>query len=133
MPQKRREPESNSSRVSLHIGPSFTSAWDDIVRPWFDAAALNALKAGEPAVVVTPFPSGAAFLRSKLLERGTPLLGVKFLTPPLLREFLLADSAATVPLREHLRLLLAIAAETIATKHAENVDLSAIAKSIVRS
>ena len=100
MPQARRKAETNSSCVSVHIGPSFASGWEDVVRPWFDAVALNALKAYEPAVVVTPFPSSAAFLRSKLLEHGTPLLGVKFLTPPPLREFLLAHSRATVPQRE---------------------------------
>ncbi|PYK32063.1 MAG: hypothetical protein DME57_01240 [Verrucomicrobia bacterium] len=133
MPQSRRETETNSSRVSVHIGPWFTSAWDDILVPWFNAVALNAQNAAEAAVVVTPFPTGAAFLRSKLLEHGIPLLGVKFLTPPLLREFLLGNTAATVPLREHLRLLLAVAAERIAAQHAEDVDLSAIAKSIARS
>jgi hypothetical protein len=72
-------------------------------------------------------------LRAKLLERGTALLGVKFLTPPLLRELLLVDRAAAVPLREHLRLLMAIAAESVATQHADDVDLAAIAKSIARS
>jgi hypothetical protein len=133
MLQAGSEPELNSSRVLLHIAASFPSAWEEVILPWFNAASLNALKTAEPAAVITPFPGAAAFLRSKLLEHGIPLIGVKFLTPPLLREFLLAPNAPAVPLREHLRLLLAMAAETIATKHSEDVDLSAIAKSIARS
>jgi hypothetical protein len=133
MPQTRLPPEPNSPRVSLHVGASFASAWDEVLLPWFNAVSLNALTAAEPVAVVTPFPSGAAFLRAKLLEHGIPLLGVKFLTPPLLREFLLADTGTAVPLREHLRLLLAISAERIAAQHSEDVDLSAIARSIARS
>ena len=132
MPKPRREPESDSPRVSLHIGPSFPATWADAGLPWFQAHSLNALKSAEPVAVITPFPSGAAFLRSKLLEHGIPLLGVKFLTPPLLRELLLGHETA-VPLREQLRLLLATAAEKIAEKNADDVDLSAIAKSIARA
>ncbi|HEY6111371.1 MAG TPA: hypothetical protein VIV62_02530, partial [Chthoniobacterales bacterium] len=133
MPQARSEPELSSSRVSVHIAASFPSAWEEVILPWFNVASLNALKTAESAAVIMPFPSAAAFLRSKLLKHGIPLLGVKFLTPPLLREFLLARNAPAVPLREHLRLLLAMAAETIGAKHSEDVDLSAIAKSIGRS
>src|SRR2546423_11172728 len=130
----RRKPEEPERRsVSLHIGPSFASAWENVLLPWFKTAALVSLENQQPAVVVTPFPSGAAFLRSKLLEHQIPLLGVKFITPPHLRELLLAEDAASLPLREHLRLLLATAAESVATRVSEDVDSAAIAKSISRS
>lgn len=131
-------------RVSLHIGPSFASAWESVLLPWFKTAALASLESNETVAVATPFPSGAAFLRSKLLEHEIPLLGVKFITPPRLRELLLAEEAASLPLREHLRLLLATAAESVAGRTLEDVDsaavaasaeeaLAAIAKSISRS
>src|ERR1700730_4469659 len=128
MPPKSAAARENS--ISLHIAPSFPSAWQTIVLPWFQATALASLASNEPAVVVTPSPSAAAFLRSRLLEHKIPLLGVRFLTPPRLRELLLADTAALAPLREHLRLLLAIAAESTAIANQDDVDRAAIARSI---
>src|SRR5947207_4582475 len=140
----RREPEEPKQSVSLHIGSSFGSAWENVLLTWFKSTALASLENEQPAAVVTPFPSTAAFLRSKLLEHEIPLLGVKFITPPHLRELLLAENASSLPLREHLRLLLAIAAESVANHDSKDVDpaaaaasaeeaVSAIAKSISRS
>src|SRR5205814_6977477 len=97
-----------------------------------ERVSLASIKSGEPIAVVTPFPSCAAFLRNHLLEHKTPLLGVKFLTPPRLRELLLDAYARALPLREHLRLLLALAAES-AAENSKDEDLSAIAKSISRA
>jgi len=128
----RRKVDAQNSSVALHIGPSFAAAWETVVFSWLEAVGLNALEQNEPVAVVTPFPSDATFLREKLLERGISLLGVKFLTPPLLRELLLADGMS-IPLREHLRLLMAVAAESIATQQADDVDLAAVAKSVARS
>jgi hypothetical protein len=129
----RREPEEPKQSVSLHIGSSFASAWENVLLPWFNSAALASLKSNGTVAVATPFPSGAAFLRSKLLEHEIPLLGVNFITPAHLRELLLAEDPSSLPLREHLRLLLATAAESIASRISANVDLAAIAKSISRS
>jgi PD-(D/E)XK nuclease superfamily len=129
MPQKKSEP--HTPDVSLHVGPTFSSAWETVLAPWFKSVALQSMNTGQEVVVITPFASAAAFLRSKLLERKISLLGVRFITPPLLREMILADAAAAVPLREHLRLLLAIAAESFTAN--DDVDLSAIAKSIARA
>jgi PD-(D/E)XK nuclease superfamily protein len=128
-----REPEEPKQSVSLHIGSSFASAWESVLLPWFKEVKLASLKNNETVAVATPFPSGAAFLRSKLLEHEIPLLGVKFITPPRLRELLLAEDASSLSLREHLRLLLAIAAESVASRISADVDLAAIAKSISRS
>src|SRR6266480_6438546 len=139
----RREPEEPKQSVSLHIGSSFASAWENVLLTWFKSTALASLENEQPAAVVTPFPSTAVFLRSKLLEHEIPLLGVKFITPPHLRELLLAENASSLPLREHLRLLLAIAAESVANRASDDLDpdavasaeeaRAAIAKSISRS
>src|SRR6266480_5336298 len=129
----RRKSEEPKRSVSLHIGSSFASAWESVLLPWFNEAALASLESNEMVAVTTPFPSGAAFLRSKLLEHEIPLLGVKFITPPHLRELLLAEDASSLSLREHLRLLLAIAAESAASRISADIDLAAIAKSISRS
>jgi PD-(D/E)XK nuclease superfamily len=130
--------------VSLHIGSSFASGWESVLLPWFKEVGLASLTNNGTVAVATPFPSGAAFLRSKLLEHEIPLLGVKFVTPARLRELLLAEDASALPLREHLRLLLASAAESVAARNSADVDsatvaasaeeaLAAIAKSISRS
>jgi hypothetical protein len=129
----RRKPEEPERSVSLHIGSSFASAWDTVLLPWFKSVALASIEASETVAVVTPFPGIAAFLRSKLLDHQISLLGIKFLTPPRLRELLLAEGAAALPLREHLRLLLATAAESVESRSAADVDLAAIAKSVSRS
>jgi hypothetical protein len=129
----RRKSEESKQSVSLHIGSSFASAWESVLLPWFKSAALASLESNETVAVATPFPSGAAFLRWKLLEHEIPLLGVKFITPPHLRELLLAEDASALPLREHLRLLLATAAESVASRISKDLDLAAIAKSISRS
>src|ERR1700693_3634669 len=131
MPHRKSEELERS--VSLHIGSSFASAWESVLLPWFKTAALASLENNETVAIVTPFPSGAAFLRSRLLEHEIPLLGVKFITPPRLRDLLLAEDASSLPLREHLRLLLANAAESVAARSSEHVDAAAIAKSISRS
>src|SRR6267143_2685540 len=129
----RRKPEEPRRFVSLHIGSSFASGWESVLLPWFKTVSLASLENNETIAVVTPFPSGAAFLRSKLLEHEIPLLGVRFITPPRLRELLLAEDTSSLPLREHLRLLLATAAESVASRASEDVDRVTIAKSISRS
>jgi PD-(D/E)XK nuclease superfamily len=129
--RSKRNAAENSRRVSLHIGAFFDATWENVMRPWFEAASEAALSSNNVLGVVTPFASDAAFLRSKLLKNNISLLGVKFFTPPQLREFLLADATPIIPLREHLRLLLAIAAEECA--NSGDTDLAAIAKSVSRA
>ena len=127
MPTRKREARKNLREVSLYVGASFPAAWENVLLPWFERVALASIQNEELVAVVTPFPSTAVFLRSKLLELSIPLLGVRFITPPQLRELLLADRGLALPLREHLRLLLAIAAESV---NSQDVDLAAIARSI---
>ena len=65
----------------------------------------------------TTHGSGGAFrslayaIKGLLLERGFSLLGIRFVSPAELRELLAARSETRLALREHLRLLLSIAAE----------------------
>ena len=122
-------------QVSLYISASFESAWENVLLPWFESVSTRAFQNRQPVAVVTPLGSQSAFLRAKLLDHAVSLLGVRFLSPPSLRELLLRDTGARLPLREHLRLLLSIAAEECAnsSRRSDDVDLSAIAKSVARA
>ena len=110
--------EKNERLVTLHTGISFADAWEYVLLPWFESIAGLPLTAA-PSAVVTPSRSLAYLMRSKLLERGISILGLKFLSPAQLRETLL-QSSRNIPLREHLRLLLAIAAEGVAARSKKN-------------
>src|SRR6266496_2626759 len=131
MPHARSEPEVHSPRVSLRIGASPEAAWENVVRDWFERIATRALQDKKPAVVVTASRSQAYFFRSRMLTEGKSLLAVKFLSPSQLREVLLRGRNLHVPLREHLRLILAVIAEEFASKSTDDEKVL-VAKSIVR-
>src|SRR5438067_1395716 len=131
MSHARSEPEVHSRRVSLYTGASPEAAWENVVRDWVERIATRALQDNKPVVVVTASRSQAYFFRSRLLAEGKSLLGVKFLAPPQLRELLLRGSDLHVPLREHLRLLLAVTAEEFASKNTDDKTVL-VAKSIAR-
>lgn len=119
-------------RVSLHLSTSFDAAWESVFLPWFEAVASPAVEEPAPVAVVTPFRSHAQLLRSKLLAHDISLLGVRFLVPAQLREIQLRDSGLKIPLREHLRLLLAIAAEEIAARIESDQSEYLVARSFAR-
>jgi hypothetical protein len=136
MVQERAASLQNERRVTLHMGASFSDAWEKVLLPWFESISRLPFSQA-PSAVVTPFRSQAYLLRSKLLTQGISMLGLKFLSPAQLRETLLRSSNRNIPLREHLRLLLAIAAEGVASRSEENKierepQESLIAKSISR-
>ncbi|PYJ12633.1 MAG: hypothetical protein DME93_06650 [Verrucomicrobia bacterium] len=131
MPHAHSEAEVHSPRVSLYTGASPEAAWENVVRHWVETIATRALQDNKPAVVVTASRSQSYFFRSRLLAEGKSLLGVKFLAPPQLRELLLRGSDLHVPLREHLRLLLAVTAEEFASKNTDE-ETVLVAKSIAR-
>ncbi len=135
MSRRNGEAREDLRRVSLHIGASFEAAWESVLLPWFESIATRAFESQEPVAVVTPLGSHSAFLRAKLLEHRVSLLGVKFLSPPSLRELLLRESGTKLPLREHLRLLLSIAAEECAksSRRSDDVDVSVMARSVARA
>src|SRR5438105_2127386 len=141
MQQSGGEVKKSSSNVSLHIGASPEAAWENVVRPWFEIVGETTFNS-QPAAVVTASRSQAYFFRNQLLAAGKSLLGVKFLSPPQLRETLLREVRLKLPLREHLRLLLAVTAEEFAAEKidppspgygvAGNEESALVAKSIAR-
>ena len=97
--------------VRLYIGASVAAARENILFPWFERAAQTAWRQQKPTLVVVPFSSHAYAIKGMLLERGLSSLGIRFVSPAQLRDLLLGESEIHLPLREHLRLLLSIAAE----------------------
>src|SRR5712692_3446297 len=130
MQQLGGEVKKSSPNVSLHIGASPGAAWENVVRPWFETIGQAALSNVQPAAVVTASRSQAYFFLNQLLNAGKSLVGVKFLSPPQLRETLLRE--VRLPLREHLRFLLAVTAEEFAAGKIDNEESTLIAKSIAR-
>ena len=119
-------------KVSLRLTTSFDAAWENVLLPWFERVAPEALGQTAPVAVVTPSRSHAQLLRGKLLADGISLLGVRFLVPGQLRDFLLRNSELKLPLREHLRLLLAIAAKESAANIDSQQPDSLIARAVAR-
>ena len=121
-------------QVSLHLAGSFDAAWEHVLLPWFEAVTARAPENRGATVVVVPFRSHAHLLRSELLDRDISLLGVRFLVPARLREFLQSAATPRVPMREHLRLLLSSAAQQCAV-HFESQDKTDdfhVAKAVAR-
>ena len=103
--------ENFSPDVSLHIGNSAADAWSEIIRPWFESLAVAASRSNAIDVVVTPYRTTGYAIKRRLLDAGISFLGIRFMSPADLRQFLSIRSNSCVALREHLRLLLSIAAE----------------------
>jgi PD-(D/E)XK nuclease superfamily len=101
----------SSPLVSLHLSASFEGAWKNVLLPWFQSAARVSWQQREPTLVAVPFRSHAYAIKGLLLEGRVSLLGMRFVSPAQLRELLAAKSGMRLALREHLRLLLSIAAE----------------------
>lgn len=95
----------------LHIASSPDAAWDGAIEAWFAHAGVAAWSSELPAVVVVPTRSHAQAFRARLLASGRSALGVHFVTPPYLRALLQGEQGNAIAAREHLRLLLAVAAE----------------------
>jgi hypothetical protein len=111
MPKKRVEADRPSTQVSLHTAASFHAAWETVLLPWFQAAGRVSWQQRQPTLVVVPFRNQAYAIKGLLLHRDMSLLGIRFVSPAELRELLDARSEMRLALREHLRLLLSIAAE----------------------
>jgi hypothetical protein len=111
MVRKRGEMPKNVRRVQLHLGGSIEGASENVLLPWVQTAARVSWQQEEPTLVVVPFRSHAYAIKRLLLDRGVSLLSIRFVSPPELRDLLSSKSEMRLPLREHLRLLLSIAAE----------------------
>ena len=111
MARRSGEAQKGLRKVSLHIGASFGAAWENVLLPWFQTAGRLSWQLQQPTLVAVPFRSHAYAIKGLLLDRGISLLGIRFASPAELRELLAARSGTRLALREHLRLLLSIAAE----------------------
>lgn len=98
----------------LLIAATPEAAWQGGGASWFTDVREQAWQLERPAVVVAPTRGQTQALRDRLLSAGQSTLGIQFLTPLHLRAFLArATEVFPPPSREHLRLLLALAAEEI--------------------
>src|SRR5205814_2200679 len=117
------------------IAQSPRDAWEGAIRDWFRKTRAVSWKQALPSLVVVPTRSHAHALKIRLLREGQSHLGIHFITPGRLRDLLPGERTRMRPLREHLRLLLAIAAEEILRESPEqesNGDELA-AKAVVRA
>ncbi len=99
--------------AALHTAAHPSSAHESVFLPWLKRAAAIASRERLPIAVVVPFRSDAYYLKARALTAGIGLLGLHFITPGELRERLSRHLGITarVPIREHLHLLLATAAD----------------------
>jgi hypothetical protein len=101
------------ARHALLLASSPEAAWQGVIEGWLNQIAAEAWTTAAPAVVVVPTRGQIQALKGRLLEAGLSSLGCQFLTPPYLRALLAAESDTGPAPREHLRLLLALAAEQL--------------------
>lgn len=114
-------------KVALRIASSPQDAWNGAIAPWFRELLPDSWKEELPALVVVPTRAHAHWLKGRLLSEGRSHLGIQFIMPAGLREILSGDRSRDLAPREHLRLLLAIAAEQ------ENDGDNLAAKAVVRA
>jgi PD-(D/E)XK nuclease superfamily len=98
---------------ALLLASSPRAAWQGAMEGWFKQAGAEAWKNERPAVVVVPTRGQIQALKGRLLDAGLSALGLEFLTPPYLRGLLAARTDTLSAPREHLRFLLALAAEQL--------------------
>jgi hypothetical protein len=115
----------------LLIAPSVREAWDDAIAPWFERVVPEAWKHPLPSLVVAPTRGHVNDLKMRLIAKGSSHLGLQFATPASLRALLARDDAAPATEREHLRLLLAIAAGEIENRPNDSEALAA--KAVARA
>lgn len=115
--------------TKLFVASSLDDAWTGLLRDWF-AEAQSVWREDLPSLVVVPTRALANNLKARLLRDGRSHLGLRLVTPPLLRELLRGQAA--IP-RAHLRLLLAAAATEIATSAEPNSSVAFAAKAVART
>jgi hypothetical protein len=103
--------------------------WRAVAGPWLRGQASTAWKEVRPTVVLTPGRAEGFHLRSRLVEEGKPLLGVRFWTPSDARQFLVAHYRIKVQsaTQSSLRLLTRTCAERLVRRDgAENASLRSV-------
>src|SRR5213595_1819099 len=119
------------SRPVLLVAPSVQEAWDDAIAPWFERIVPGAWKNPLPSLVVVPTRGHINDLKTRLIVKGYSHLGLQFVTPAGLRALLARDDVTPPVQREHLRLLLAIAANEMEGRPNESEALAA--KAVARA
>jgi PD-(D/E)XK nuclease superfamily len=119
------------SRPVLLIAPSVREAWADAIAPWFERVVPGAWKHHLPSLVVVPTRGHVNDLKARLIAKGFSHLGLQFATPTSLRALLARDDPAPAAEREHLCLLLAIAASEIENRPNDSEALAA--KAVARA
>ena len=116
-------------KVSLHTSALAAHAHAPVVLPWLKSAAHSAAGTRLATAVLVPQRADSYHLKALALGAGLGLCGVHFLTPGELRDRLIRHLGveSRLPLREHLRLLLATAAERVAEREGESADAIAAA------
>ena len=100
-------------RHALLLASSPEAAWQGAMKGWFKHASAKAWKNERPAVVVVPTRGQIEGIKGRILEAGLSALGLQFVTPPYLRALLAPETGILPAAREHLRFLLALAAEQL--------------------
>jgi hypothetical protein len=98
---------------ALLLASSPEAAWQSATLDWFKRAAAEAWRSERPTLVIVPTRGQSQALKGRLLDARLSALGLEFVTPPYLRALLSAESETLPPPREHLRFLLALAAEQL--------------------
>jgi PD-(D/E)XK nuclease superfamily protein len=113
------------SRPVLLVAPSVREAWDDAIAPWFERVVPRVWEQPLPSLVVVPTRGHVNDLKARLIAKSASHLGLQFVTPAGLRALLARDDATPPAQREHLRLLLAIAASEMEDRPNESEALAA--------
>ena len=85
------------SRPVLLVGPSVQEAWDDAIAPWFERVIPGAWKHPLPSLVVVPTRGHVNDLKTRLNEKNSSYLGLRFATPASVRALLARNDAAPGP------------------------------------
>ncbi|MCA1659866.1 MAG: PD-(D/E)XK nuclease family protein [Verrucomicrobiaceae bacterium] len=122
-------------KVSLCIAHSSRDAWEGAIRGWFQQTLPVSWKLDLPSLVVVPTRSHAHAFKARLLAEEQSNLGIHFLTPTGLRDLMAGTTDRLLPSREHLRLLLAIAADKTLREQAKRTSEpdELAAKAVVRA
>jgi hypothetical protein len=116
-----------TQKPTLRIASSPQEAWAGAIAPWFREVLPISWKQKLPSAVVVPTRSHAHMLKTRLFQEGQSHLGIRFITSAGLHDLLRDERDRALPLREHLRLLLTMAAEQ------ENDADNPAAKAVLRA
>jgi hypothetical protein len=109
--------------VSIYTSALASDAQESVFLPWLRRVRGPATTSPNSVAILVPQRADASYLKSLALASGLGLWGVHFLTPGDLRDRLRSHLGLTtrIPIREHLHLLLATAAEHVGRTQNERV------------